>query len=346
MPGRASPPAVVAFYAGKTPGRPAPPPGPPVYPWPGDPGQGYIPVGYKHAPGYPGSLTDGSSLTIASNTTYSFYSFPGLSVGSSGSPVSNVTFTGCRIYGTGTSAGLGLLYGDNITFSYCSFEPTSAVPPVAYTQGYQYGIEADGAFNTSCQQLTVKYCDLWGFGNAIDVSGSTQAKPQVFDHCWVHDARADGGVDHTDGIGQLSSSGASSKYVVVNACNIQSAGANTNALAWQRNGTFDNMQVTGNLLSGFNNTVSIDPGTGTAKNCVFTGNTFTTAQLPGSSPLYPSSVTWWTGQGGSWRNNRWWVPPGAAWGNPAHNNYFWMPVASNISGTDDTPFVSTTDYTG
>lgn len=295
-------------------------------------------TGYQNATGGPPTLYTGGAIT--SNTSYSNKIFDGgIDVGASGAPVVNVHFYGCWFRGHGSSGVLSLLFGDNITFDYCSFTPdTVSAPPTTYAQGYQYGIEGDGSFNTTIAQLTVTNCDIWGFGNAIDITGSTQAKPQVFRDNWIHDARADGGIDHTDGIGSLSGAGTGS-YVVLDHNNIQSVG-NTNGIAFQA-GSYSNFQITNNLLGGFGYCVAILGG---ATNITFTDNVFSTLLPVGFGPLYPDTF-WTSAQGSLWRRNKWSVPAGAAWGNPAHDGWFWIPDSSN-SPTVDTPFVSQTDYTG
>src|SRR5271165_5914341 len=81
-------------------------------------------TGYENTPGYPGSLTDGSAITITSNTSYQFYAnLGGGSIGTSGTPVSNVTFTGCCWANSGISAICALLFGTNLTFINCTFQP-------------------------------------------------------------------------------------------------------------------------------------------------------------------------------------------------------------------------------
>lgn len=293
-------------------------------------------TGYRNAPGYPGSLQNGNSLTIQSGQTYNFYSFNGCDVGSPSTTVSNVTFNGCRFYGTAVGEGLVLLWGDNVTFNYCSFEPNLAAPPVAYNQSYQYGLTGNGSYNTHIAQLTVRHCDFWGFGNAIDCKGSTQAKPHVYEHNWIHDAAADGGgIYHTDGIGDQSGAGVGS-YVVIHHNTIESVG-NTNGIAYQQ-GTYHHFTVTDNWLGGFGYTVAIWANTST----VFTGNVFST-RLPCTwGPLY--GQTFWTGGSSLWRNNKWHVPAGAAWGNPAHDGWYWLPNA--MASQNDSNFTSQTDYTG
>lgn len=289
-------------------------------------------TGYTNAAGYPGSLTTGPT-TFESDTTYSFMEFTdGTFIGSTGTPVSNVTFFGCRFVATGDIN--VALFGDNITFSYCSFEPGGvSAPPVSYAQGYQYGISADGSYNSSVEKLTVENCDIWGFGNGIDVAGSTQAKPQVYRNNWIHDPRADGGIDHTDGLGNMNS--ANSSYVVIDNNVIEGVG-NTNALAFQ-GGTHDHFTITNNLFGGYGYTLSIyDTGT----NITFTDNVFSTRYECGFGPLRED---WTTYSGLVWARNKWMVPAGAAWGNPAHDGKFWLPFSGSLSG-DDSLTVSDADY--
>jgi hypothetical protein len=174
-------------------------------------------------------------------------------------------------------------------------------------------------------QLTVTHSDFWGFADAIDIDGSTQAKPQVFSDNWIHDAAADGGVSHTDGIGTLSGSGVGS-YVTIHHNTIVSA-ANTQAIAFQ-GGHFDHFTITGNLLGGFGYTVAVIGGS----YIDFSGNTFTTAIAPTYGPLY--TTTGFTGNPApwQWRNNLWHVPSGAQWGVAAHDGWFWMPVGGDRHG--------------
>ena len=303
-------------------------------------------TGYLHAPGYPGSLTPyGGAPTgsITSNSVYNFLDFGWQYVGSTGTHVSNVTFNGCRFSGSGGSGSLLVaLFGDNITFNYCTIcPPAGTTPPVAYNSGYQYGIVGNGTAASVVQQLTVDHCDVWGFGNAIDVSGGTQAKPHRFTNNWIHDARADGGVDHTDGLGAMASG--SEDYMVITGNRIESYG-NTQGLAWQATpgpGTYTNVTCTGNLFGGFGKCIAFQ---GTVNNITFTDNVFSTRVLCQLSPLYNTLPA--TSTGSLWRRNRWQVPAGAAWGNPAHDGWYWIPNAQNQIGGDDTPFVSLTDYTG
>ena len=262
-------------------------------------------TGYVNAPGYAGSLTTGGS--IASNTTYNFKEYiGGTAIGSPGSPLVNVTFYGCRFAAHGD---LNVaIFGDNITFNYCTLEPdTVSAPPVSYANGYQYGLAGNGGYFTKVQRFTVTRCNIWGFGNAIDAYGSTQEKPHTFTSNWIHDPRADGGIDHTDGIGSLN--GGPGAYVVLNNNSIM-GDANTNAIAYQgtSNSTpYDHFTITNNILSGYNQTVAINLSPVSSKGTpvspatytVFTDNVFSTMFKPIDGPLRSNNF-WTTPTGGSW----------------------------------------------
>lgn len=291
-------------------------------------------TGYKKAPDYPGSLHT-CATPIQSNTTYNFCDFSGgVSVGTTSVPVTNVTFHGCWFHGTNSGDALVGLWGDNITFEYASFTPNIAAPPVSYSQGYQYGIEANGGYNTSVQKFTITNSDFWGFGNAIDIGGSTQAKPQVFRDNYVHDARADGGVDHTDGIGQLNTG--SMSYVVIDHNTIMGNG-NTNALAFQY-GPYDHFTITNNYFSGYGYMLNIGGPNG-PKNTIFTDNTWGTDFQQAYGPWYS-----WSGTGNTWRRNKiHYVNPIRLQGDNVNSYVF--------KASDDGKFwtptgVSSTDYTG
>jgi len=296
-------------------------------------------TGYKNAPDYPGSLTKWTGGAIQSNRTYSFVDFGSVSVGTKTTPVSNVTFYGCRFKATAVNEALVVLFGDNITFDYSSFEPGVDAPPVPFLKSYQYGISAGGSYGSFVGKLTVSHSDFWGFGNAIDVTGSTQEKPHVFRDSWIHDASDDNnGEYHTDGIGSLSGSGRGS-YVVIDHNTIESIG-NTNGIAFQA-GTYSNFTITNNLFGGFGYTVVVWAANG-APNTVFTDNTFSTRLRVVWGPLYPQGF--WQSAGSLWRRNKWMVPVGAAWGSRTHDGWYWVPVSSGNSGSSDTVFVSQADY--
>jgi hypothetical protein len=288
-------------------------------------------TGYRNAPGYPGQLTAYTGGAIQSNKTYRFIDFNGsVDVGLPNSPVENVTFYGCRFHGAKDV--LVRVFGDNINFDYSSFEPMVSAPPVSNDKGYQFAIQSHGAWGTFVKQMTVTHSDIWGFSNAIDTSGSTQAKPQVFRHNWIHDARDDmNGLDHTDGIGSPGSGTGS--YIVIDHNTIASRG-NTNAIAFQA-GTFSNITVTNNYFSGFGYTIHLQDGDG--PNFIFTGNVFGTDFRPDWGPLYG----WSGGNGNVWKCNRIRFVPGTNWTSgggwkpiSSDDGKFWVPASNPASATD------------
>lgn len=294
-------------------------------------------TGYRNAPGYSGALTPWPGGPVAAGMTYAYYSFEGgQDIGTNADPIhGDVTFIGCRWFSAGEA--LTRIYCDGtVTFSYSSHEPDGTVlaPPVSNALGYQFGVRNEGT--NTVGGITYDHCDMWGYANAIDVVGSSQALQQKFTNSWIHDARADGGTDHTDGIGSLQ--GFSGSYLTIDHNNIQGLG-NTNAIAFQ-GGTWDHMAVTRNLLGGYGYTVHIND---TTSNILFTDNVFSTLYPVGFGPLYDGAFA--TSAGSLWRRNKWLVPPGAAWGNPANNGKFWIPTAGN-SPTDDSIFVSSSDFAG
>lgn len=274
-------------------------------------------TGYRRATGYSGQSLPRCPAVKSNSIIRNCQTGP-VDVGSPSNRVVNVTFIGVRFHGADPA--LVKIFGDNITFDYCTFEPDIAFRPgirVAYKDSYQFGIVADGGWYSSVGKLTITHSDFWGFGNAIDTDGSTKENPQVFRANWVHDAAEDGGDYHTDGIGTLSGSGLAS-YVIVDGNTIESPG-NTNGLAFQR-GSYSNFTITNNLFGGFGYTVAL---WAPAPNTTFTGNVFSTRLKPDFGPLYPQPF--WTSIGSIWRDNRWLVPNGASYGNPADNGKYWTP---------------------
>ena len=330
-------------------------------------------TGFQNAPGYPGgtsdiagtALTDGSAISITSGTTYQYYKnltyspAVGWEIGTPSVPVHDVTFTGCLWETTGANTGALLLCADGpVTFDHCTVRGTAATPPVpTQADGYQYGIVADGTqaapgtYNTFCQQLTIRNCDIWGFSNATKISGSSQSWPLLYDTCWFHDLRPnDNALDHQDGPG-CPGSGTGS-YITFNRCTIEALG-DTQGLAFQDgvpivNGLWSHMTITDNLFGGFGNFVYIGYG---ASYITFTGNTWSTRLHCYYSPLYDPAQ--FIGSAGTlWRNNKWYVPSGADYGKPEYSGYYWLPAGANLSGyspvNDELAMglVSTTDYAG
>jgi hypothetical protein len=274
-------------------------------------------TGYQSAPDYPGSLSTCSN-SIQSNMTYRFCNFSsGLGIGSASNPVSNVTFYGCRFASNAVADANVALYGDNISFDYVTFEPSAdSAPPTAYNQGYQYGID-----QRSAGKITIDHSDFWGFGNGIQFSSSTQAKPFVVRNSWFHDARADGGVDHTDGI--LSNEGGPS-YMVFDHNMIASVG-NTQGLALQtETRAYDQVTVTNNYFSGFGYTVALGENL-QSTNLTFTGNTFGTNFEPVYGPLYCDAVWNSATKGNVWRTNKWHVVSGSYYSPASDDGKFWWP---------------------
>ncbi len=296
-------------------------------------------TGYKNAPGYPGSLKSWNGGALQDGHTYSFIDFPGgLAVGGQSTPKIGIEFVGCRFHGASPGGGLVLLYGNDISFDHCTFEPDVEPPQnVSYDKSYQYGLTGNGGYYTHIGKLTVTACDMWGWGNAIDVNPTTDAStPQVYRDNWIHHAAdVDHAVYHHDGIG-AESGGSSGSYVTIDHNTIESLGT-TNGVAYQATGPYSHFTITNNLFGGFGYTVAILGG---ATDVTFTGNTFSTRIQSTYGPLYPDDF--WTTTGSVWKNNKWMVPPGAAWGNPAHDGWFWLPTAGSVD--DDSGYVSKTDY--
>jgi len=326
-------------------------------PWAGDASLGYVPVGYQHEPGYPGSLTDGTGLTIASNTTYSYYLNPGDGqIGTASTPVSNVTFIGCAFSNSGDSAACAVLDGTNITFRYCTFQPfpfasyppSAENSPVPGADGYQWGIVADGTsagdtgtYNSFCNGMTVDHCDFWGIGNggAKLANGSSAAHPYVWTYNWIHNHRISG-TDHQDGVG--SPGGGSIDHLTFGPGNNIIDLGDTQALTWA---TMTNCEVSGNILGGYGYTVDLG-SSGTTSSLTVTGNTYTTQYECNAGPLYDDSIT--SSPGFLWRGNKWLVPPGAFWGHTTYNGYFWLPGFTSSAGPSldelAAGLVSTTDF--
>jgi hypothetical protein len=327
-------------------------------------------TGYRNAPGYPGSLTAHDGSPIISGRTYMFTQFDGAEVGTVLLAQNDCTFYGCLFKDDSVEGGLVKVYGNRHTFNFCSLEPPiDFVPgvPCPFEQSYQYGIVNSGPFNTFGNQLTVMNCDIWGFGNAIDVAGSTADAPNRFYHNWIHDAADDGAdshggvaVYHTDGIGHTSAIGGESHAEIVHNT-IESLG-NTNGIAFQGPGPYTNFLIKQNLLGGFGFTTAVwsdQHGAGLATNTRFVDNVISTRLFPffgvlygvANDPGFPlePTVQFWEAPGSRWARNRVYVPEGAAWGRPEDSGRFWVPMGGlDLSDYDfDSSLIaSDTDYAG
>jgi hypothetical protein len=299
-------------------------------------------TGYKHAPGYSGSLTVGPT-TITTGSTYSHMSFHGCDVGLPGAKADNVTFIGCLFWGISPDLPLVKCSGNNITFRYCSFMPIEGGTPfyATYDESYQYAVLYDGAEpGTTTGQLTMAWCDVWGFGNGLQLNGSEQTAPHSITNCWFHhaadtDAARGGssGTYHTDAI-LCTTGGANETYMVITDNSLASLG-NTNAIALQRDGGsyYNHITVTNNYLSGFGVTVQIGADGNGNSDIIFTGNIWSTEIKAVYGPLYG-----WGGTDNTWRENRWQVFSGDPV-NPvrlttAANGKYWWPTDNDAHRTD------------
>ena len=311
-------------------------------------GTGYWPdssnTGYKHAPGYTGSLTAGPS-TITAGSTYSHMSFRGCDVGRPDARVDNVTFIGCLFWGVNPGVALVKCNGNNIAFRYCSFMPTNEGDPfyASYNESYQYAVLYDGdEGGMTAGQLTMAWCDVWGFGNGLQLNGSTQAAPHSITNCWFHhgadtDAARGGstGLYHVDAI-LCTVGGAHETYLVISGNSLASLGS-TNAVALQRDGGdyYHHITITDNYLSGFGYTVQIGGDGRGNRHITFTGNIWSTEIEAKFGPLYS-----WGGTGNVWRHNRWQVFSGDP-ANPvkvttAATGEYWWPADNDAHSEEYT----------
>ena len=334
-------------------------------------------TGFLNHPSWPGSFTGGvnsSSPTYTTGQTVNFVDFTnGAQAGTSSVAANNVTFNGCRFQFSANVSNQGnnssaqaLLYGDNITFNYCTFQPFvsnyateltgeeingSRSTYVEYGKAYEFAIVGDGAFNTHVAQLTVDHCDFWGFGNALQLAGSTVAKPHVVRYCWFHH----GGDPFVENVtaDQIHNDcwlcndgnyfGAQCLY------NTMEIWGNTNLLAWQGAGAYDDGVIVGNQFSGDQESTVISDS-GTSVRVTFTDNIFSTriGRTVGSGDLIRSWAVSDSGTGSLWRRNRWKVAalaatgnyPASNWGSPSWDGQYWYP-SDNDSGSGHA-----TDYTG
>jgi hypothetical protein len=329
--------------------------------FPGQPGN---PVGYAAAPGYPGALTPHAASGFQSNATYSFLDIDGGVNGTNLAGLSNTTFIGCRFQSNAQGYFNVNAIGTNLTFRYCTICPRTAyvtTPPGAAwpsagalqntasfvdgvnctpgTQGYQYGFHI-----MSGGPVTMQYCDIWGFGNAVDFLDTTTE--MLIDNCWIHDAaNASPNGYHTDGPGYLNGA-IPPQNITISNCTIASLG-NTQGLAMQSaTSGYQNIVVTGNYFSGFGYCTShFQPGSG-ARNCSFTNNILATDVAWMFGPIYsnPTTIYNYASYNNLWRGNKLHVAPGTK---PVSGATF------SYSAADDGKYIwpnsslsATTDYSG
>jgi hypothetical protein len=343
--------------------------------WPGQAGN---PVGYAAAPGYSGTLIPHATTGWVANTTYSFLDVD-TGTGGVSISVSGVTFIGCRFQSNDQGNYNVQVTGANATFKYCTFSPRTAFvasPPGSIwpsagagqntttftdgvnctpgTQGYQYGIQFQGGTGYG----TIQHCDIWGFGNSIDlVSAGTNGI--LIDNNWIHDpANSSPNGYHTDGPGFLNgpSSGNPPQNVTISNNTICFIG-NTQPLAMQSDTIgarpYANIIVSGNYFSGGSYCTShYQPhqtgvtGVGLTTGCQFVGNILATDIQWYYGPVYsdPTSIYNFASYSNLWRNNKLRVMPGTV---PAAGATF------SFTSADDGKYVypnntlnATTDYAG
>jgi len=308
-------------------------------------------TGYKHAPGYTGTLKPGPAASqLVAGATYTGLDIPSVNyiIG-----VDNVKFVGCRFHGASPQNANVILKCNNPTFSYCTFEPNVPFTPgvkVTEAQSYQYSISSGGGYGSHVTGLTMDHCDMWGFGNAVETVGNG---PFLFDHCWLHDPCVDPAAQyHTDGIGYLNGiAGQGIQNMEIRYCTIESDG-NTNGIACQQ-GYYQNLNIHHNYFGGWGFTVAIWSG---STNITFTDNVFSTEMNCIWGALYGTNFMTYK-PGSTWARNRWHSKNPATggplgWGTPTHDGLFWYYTpGADISGntppvtqTDDSIFISRTDY--
>ena len=333
--------------------------------------------GHLADPSWPGTFTGGTFtefVTATTGQTYTYCDFQGgVDVGTTGVDAVGVTFQGCRFQQSAGVSNQGnnsvaqvLLFGDNVTFDYCTFQPSTANYPaglageelsgdtatyVEYGKGYQYAINGGGGFNTSIGDLLVDHCDFWGFGNALELAGSTLASPHIVRNSWFHHGADPFVVNQTANqfhndcwlVNDGNYHGARCEN------NVMEIWGNTNLLAWQGVGAYNDSTITGNRFSGDQESISLS-ASGTSARVTFTDNSFSTRI--GRAVGTGKPLRWWAGSdsgtGSMGRRNTWLVPgaaatgnyPGADWGDPSWNGLFWHP------GDTDSGSGHAVDYTG
>ncbi len=336
-------------------------------------------TGYQWAPGYPGTpgVPDKTKLTTASasstacptklqsNKTYKFCYYPnGLSIGSPqypgdpdvGQHLTNVTMIGFLVEDSGPTSDSSAIMAyckSNCVLDYFTVKPSGLEAPdvpapkhgTTYAKSYGTIMNAGwGAYYGYARGLSLKHSNIWGYQSGIILGGdNTAATPNVFEDNWLHDQgqcmEQPGCPTHADGIGMVDTGGMA-KYIVINHNNMPFIQNNTNNIAFQE-GTYDNLRITNNILSGDGYTVAI---WNTSKNITFTGNVMTNYAQHYFGWNYGRNF--WDTPGSTWDNNRFmWDSTGA---NPyyaqgpgsgnagsitaADNGRCWVP--SGLSNTD------------
>ncbi|MFD1933120.1 MULTISPECIES: hypothetical protein [Nonomuraea] len=296
---------------------------------------------------YPGKLTDHApkmsdtkplTLRFPDNSVISFKRFRALKVYIYGD---NLTFVGCLFEGTNPDDNLIQIYSDtSIKFLYSTFKPSSYSRPPGNNGTVSSAHSKPGTpFKKSWQYATtmkeavavMDHNDIWGNAGMQMVTGFP-GRPSTWTNNYIHDmADTARDVYHHDGIGPQSEGDGGPMTVHHNT--LASVG-NTNALALQGNGMYQNIKFTNNYVSGWGYAVSIGV-TNNARNITVTDNVFSAEleQLYGF--LYGN---FWSGssRGSTWRRNLIQARPGDGNSNYSaadHGKYLW-PTGSETHTTD------------
>ncbi|WP_433252179.1 hypothetical protein ACQPYK_07315 [Streptosporangium sp. CA-135522] len=326
-------------------------------------GSGYWPdfsnTGYANTPAnagglglraYPGKLTDYApnmsdskplTLDFPDNSVISFKRFRALKVIIYGD---NLTFVGCLFEGTIPNDNLVQVYSDNnIKFLYSTFKPSSYSRPPGNDGTVSSSHSKPGTpFNKSWQLATtmkeavavMDHNDIWGNAGMEMVTGFP-GRPSTWTNNYIHDmADTSHDVYHHDGIGPQSEGNGGP--MVVHHNTLASLG-NTNALALQGDGVYNNIKFTNNYVSGWGYAISIGV-VNNAKNITVTDNVFS-AELEQLYGFLYGNLWGGSARGSTWRRNL--IQARAGDGNRAYSTtdngkYLWP--------TD--PKTHTTDYTG
>ncbi|MFI6921059.1 hypothetical protein ACIBIZ_13990 [Nonomuraea spiralis] len=340
-----------------TPTGSPPPSGSPLGARPND-GSGYWPdfsnTGYSRTPAnagglglgaYPGKLADYAAgmspdkplrVEYPDNSVISFKRFTASKVYIYGD---NLTFVGCLFEGTNPNDNLVQIYSDtNIKFLYSTFKPSSySTPPGNDGKVSSAHAKPGTPFDKSWQLMTtmkeavavMDHNDIWGNAGLIMVTGYP-GRPSTWTNNYIHDmADTARDVYHHDGIGPQSEGNGG--HMIVNHNTLASLG-NTNGLALQGKGVYQDVSVTNNYISGWGYALSIGTADN-AKDITVSGNVFS-AELDQLHGFLYGGIWGGKARGSTWRNNR--IQARAGDGNrgytPADNaKYLWPAGTANAA---------------
>jgi len=345
-------------------------------PWPGQSGN---PVGYTaYGDGILGTTSCGAlssgvsgaykiySKCVAGDVSVNFAIFSQVDFPSGSSITgSNLVFIGCRFQSNNTQFANVIQNGTNVAFLYSSFTPLASlytvtpgliwpaagagtnslsqtvnVNSIAASAPYQYGIHQPSG------PMWLDHSEFWGFGNAIDFSGTTAqitiTNSWFHDACYLNDTCPSPSPNdyHTDGPGYLNGGTGPSNVTIVG--NTIATIGNTHDIAFQAgNGGYDKLIVEQNYLSGNQYAVSwCSPGSKNCTHSAFYGNVYGTDIMPSFGQLYPSSID----ATSVWACNTIAFRPGTTWTDPqgegwhptsGMNGQYWTPDDPNVNSTTD-----------